>query len=204
MSNHLHGLSNTKLYRKYRSMLDRCYNSNNKSYKDYGARGIKVCDEWLGVNGVVNFFDWSLKNGYEEGLTIERKDVNGDYCPSNCCYVTNAEQQRNKRNNVVFSKEGEEILEADLARKLGMTDSAIIQRVANGKDVFAPKFKRTKEVIRDDGVIYSSIREAGAMNGVHESKISAVCRGIRKRTAGHSFRFLTREEADQALEMQKG
>lgn len=204
MSNHLNGLSNTKIYRKYRSMLDRCFNSNNKSFKDYGERGIKVCSEWLGKKGFLSFYEWSMQNGYEDGLTIERKDVNGNYCPENCCFITNAEQQRNKRNNVVFVKDGEEILEADLAKKLGMTDSAIIHRAKYGKDVFAQKFKRTKEVIRDDGFIYSSIREAAKMNGIHESKVGAVCRGERKRTAGHSFRFLTKEEAEQALADMQG
>jgi plasmid maintenance system antidote protein VapI len=202
MSNHLNGLSNTKLYRKHRSMIERCNNSNHKSYSDYGGRGIRVCGEWQGEKGFLNFYDWSMKNGYKEGLTIERKDVNGDYCPENCCFVTNAEQQRNKRNNVVLIKDGNEILESDLARELGVSETTIRARIVHGKDVFAPKFKRTKEVIRDDGVIYSSIREAAKMNGIHESKVGAVCRGERNKTAGHSFKF--KEEAEAALEKLKG
>ena len=203
MSNHLNGLSKTKIYRKYRSMLDRCYNENNNSYKEYGGRGIKVCSEWQGRKGFLSFYDWAMKNGYKDGLTIQRKDVNGDYCPENCCFVTNEEQQRNKRNNVIFEKDGEKYLETDLARKLGMRESTIRDRVLRGKDVFAPKFERKKKVIRDDGVIYESIREASKANGVHESKVGAVCRGERKRTAGHSFKFL--EEAEKALaEMEKG
>lgn len=198
LSNHLGGLSNTKLYSKYRSMLDRCYNENNNSYKEYGGRGIKVCSEWQGRKGFLSFYDWALKNGYKVGLTIERKDVNGDYCPENCCFVTNEEQQRNKRNNVIFEKDGEKYLETDLAKELGVRESTIRDRVLRGKDVFAPKFERKKKVVRDDGVIYESIREASKANGVHESKVGAVCRGERKRTAGHSFRFLV--EAEKALE----
>ena len=202
LSNHLGGLSNTKLYSKYRSMLDRCYNENNNSYKEYGGRGIKVCSEWQGRKGFLSFYDWALKNGYKVGLTIERKDVNGDYCPENCCFVTNEEQQRNKRNNVIFEKDGEKYLETDLAKELGVRESTIRDRVLRGKDVFAPKFERKKKVVRDDGVIYESIREAAKANGVHESKVGAVCRGERKRTAGHSFRFLA--EAEKALaEMEK-
>lgn len=197
MSNHLNGLSNTKFYRKHRSMLDRCNNTKHKSYNDYGGRGIKVCDEWQGKEGFLNFYKWAVENGYTDGLTIERKDVNSDYCPSNCCFITNDQQQRNKRNNVVLVKDGKEILEADLARELGISETTIRARILAGKDVFAPKIKRNKEVIRDDGVIYSSIREAAKMNGIHESKVGAVCRGERKRTAGHSFKF--REEAEKAL-----
>lgn len=204
MSNHLNGLSNTKLYRKHRSMLDRCNNPKHKSYKDYGGRGIKVCEEWQGKEGFLNFYNWAMQNGYEDGLTIERKDTNGNYCLSNCCFVTNAEQQRNKRNNVVFEKDGKEMLEIDLARELGLSETTIRARVLSGNDVFAQKDTRTKEVVRDDGVVYSSIREAAKQNGVHESRIGAVCRGERKRTAGHSFSFLTKEEAGQKLAELKG
>lgn len=198
MSNHLNGLSNTKLYRKHRAMLERCNNPKHKSYSDYGGRGIKVCNEWQGKEGFLNFYGWATKNGYKEGLTIERKNVNEDYCPDNCCFITNAEQQRNKRNNVILMKGDNKILESDLAKELGVSETTIRDRIIHGRDVFAPKFKRTKEVVRDDGVIYSSIREAAKMNGANESKIGAVCRGKRKRTAGHSFKF--KAEAEKALE----
>lgn len=202
MSNHLNGLSNTKIYRKYRSMLERCNNKNHKSYMDYGGRGIGICEEWLGKQGFLSFYEWAMESGYKDGLTLERKNVDGDYCPENCCFITNEEQQRNKRSNVVFEKDGEEYLETDLAKELGVRESTIRDRVLRGKDVFAPKFERKKKVIRDDGVVYESIREASRANGVHESKVGAACRGERKRTAGHSFRFLA--EAEKALaEMEK-
>lgn len=181
-------------------MLGRCNNSNDKFYKDYGGRGITVCKEWCRKNGFSSFYNWAIENGYEEGLTIERKDVNGNYCPQNCTWISLEEQQRNKRNNVVFEKDGKKYLETDLAKELGVRESTIRDRVLRGKDVFAPKFERKKKVIRDDGVIYESIREASKANGVHESKVGAVCRGERKRTAGHSFRFLTKAEAEKALE----
>lgn len=194
-----HGLSNTKLYRKYRSMLDRCSNERNKSYADYGGRGIAVCDEWKYKDGFLNFYDWAIKSGYEDGLTIERKDVNKGYNPENCCWVSMEQQQRNKRSNVVFMRNGVPILETDLAKELGVTEGTIIARVKRGKDVFAPKYVWKKPVIRDDGVIYSSIREAAKQNGVHETKVGMVCRGERKRTANHSFRFLTQSEAEEKL-----
>lgn len=199
MSNHLNGLSNTKIYRKYRSMLERCKNPNHRSYMEYGGRGIKVCKEWDSELGFLVFYDWAMANGYKDELTLERKDVNGNYCPENCTWIPMGEQQRNKRSNVIFEKDGKKYLETDLAKELGVSESTIRDRLLRGKDVFAPKFERTKMVIRDDGVVYQSIREASRENGVHESKVGAVCRGERKRTAGHSFRFLTKEEAEAKL-----
>lgn len=70
MSNHLKGLSSSKLYRKHHSMLERCYNKKHKSFPDYGGRGITVCDEWK--NSFLVFYDWAMDQGYTEGLTIDR------------------------------------------------------------------------------------------------------------------------------------
>lgn len=87
------------------SMLQRCYNQNNPRYKNYGARGIKVCNEWK--NDKNTFIEWSLNNGWERGLTIDRIDNNSDYCPENCRWITNDEQQNNKSNNVLLTAFGE-------------------------------------------------------------------------------------------------
>lgn len=204
MSNHLKRLSNTKIYRKYRSMLERCNNKNHRSYMDYGGRGIKVCEDWSCDIGFLCFYDWAMKNGYKDELTLERIDVDGDYCPENCKWIPMGEQQRNKRSNVIFEKDGKKYLETDLAKELGVSESTIRDRILRGKDVFAPKFERRKMVIRDDGVIYQSIREAARENNAQESKVGAVCRGVRNKTVGHSFRFLTKEEAEKKLaEMEK-
>lgn len=91
----VHGLTGTRLYRIWQGMLRRCDNPKRKDYKDYGARGIAVCDEWK--NSFQVFHDWALSNGYEEHLTIDRKDVDDNYCPQNCRWATRTEQVHNRR-----------------------------------------------------------------------------------------------------------
>lgn len=93
-----HGLSKTKLYQKYRNMVDRCYKESAEKYSIYGARGIKVCDEWRDKkSGRNNFLTWALNNGYSDGLTLDRIDVNGDYCPENCRWTDSSVQSFNRR-----------------------------------------------------------------------------------------------------------
>ena len=100
-----HGLSKTKLYRVWSSIKDRCYRDGCKGYINYGGRGIVMCDEWK--NNFQAFYDWSISNGYTEGLTIERKDVNGNYCPENCCWIPKSEQPKNRRNSHFITYKGE-------------------------------------------------------------------------------------------------
>lgn len=78
-------------------MKDRCYNKNCKQYNDYGGRGIKVCEEWK--DDFMSFYNWAIDNGFSEELSIDRIDVDGNYCPDNCRWVTMKVQANNKRNN---------------------------------------------------------------------------------------------------------
>ena len=91
----------------FSGMIQRCYNSNNPAYHDYGGRGIKICDEWLDpIKGRRNFVEWAKANGYAHGLTIERIDVNGNYCPDNCSWISLSQQQQNKQNTVWIEVKG--------------------------------------------------------------------------------------------------
>lgn len=86
-----HGQANTPLYRVFRSMHNRCELNTCKGFKWYGAKGIKVCDQWKEFQP---FMDWALSHGYKKGLTIDRIDPNKDYCPENCEWVTRSENSR--------------------------------------------------------------------------------------------------------------
>lgn len=93
-----HKETKTRLYRIWQNIKGRCYCDTDDAYINYGARGIFVCDEWK--NDFLMFKKWAVENGYQENLTIERKDVNGNYCPENCCWIPKGEQANNKRNTI--------------------------------------------------------------------------------------------------------
>ena len=102
-----HNLCGTKLYNAYNNMKKRCYDPKCDHYKWYGEENKGVCDEWLGPDGFKNFADWSLINGFEEGLQIDRIDNSKGYSPDNCRWVPPKENCRNKRNNHLITIDGE-------------------------------------------------------------------------------------------------
>ena len=105
ISSRKHGYRNTRLYREWQSMKGRCYYPSVNGYERYGGRGIIVCSEWK--NNFVAFKDWAELHGYKDSLTIDRIDVNGNYEPSNCRWVTKEIQNKNTRRNINITYKGE-------------------------------------------------------------------------------------------------
>lgn len=102
--NRTHNKSKSKLYRKWVSMKRRCYDITSAGYKNYGGRGIEVCDEWK--ESFESFYDWAMKTRQDDTLTLERVDVNGNYCPENCTWITKAEQSNNRTSCIMITYNG--------------------------------------------------------------------------------------------------
>nr|DAH45209.1 MAG TPA: hypothetical protein [Caudoviricetes sp.] len=132
INNSKHGLSKHKLYRVFNSMKQRCYNTNNSKYKNYGGRGIAICDEWLRDRKA--FFEWAFNNGYKDGLTIDRIDVNGNYEPSNCRWVDSNKQMWNRTDTLYVIYKGEKYCMSYILRELDLLQhmGAIKKRMKNG------------------------------------------------------------------------
>ena len=125
-----HGLSGEKLYELWSSIKRRCNNKNSENYHRYGGRGIKMCSEWL--HNPTEFIKWAKENGYKEGLSIDRKDNNGNYEPSNCKWSTVLEQARNKRNNIHVLFNGEIRAMVFCSKKLGIKYGTLRDRYQRG------------------------------------------------------------------------
>lgn len=155
---------NESLWNIYHGMKKRCLNSNCKRYKDYGGRGITVCDEWL--IGFDQFAEWALRNGYKKGLTIERIDVNGNYCPENCIWITRKEQAFNKRGSVLIEYRGEVKNLMVWCNELGLKYDAIHNRIKSGwspKDAFekplTSEIKSFSQICREHGLKPVTVRD---------------------------------------------
>lgn len=118
-----------KAIKIYQNMRQRCYNPKSARYSCYGGRGIKICDEWLGKNGKKNFVLWAIENGYCPNLSIERIDVNKDYCPTNCKWVELKEQSKNKSNTHLITHNGKTQCLEDWCKELNLKSNTIYYRV---------------------------------------------------------------------------
>ena len=138
--NFKHGESGTKLYKVWNSMKQRILNPKCKNYKNYGGRGITLCNEWLEF---IPFRDWALKNGYKEDLQINRMFNNGNYEPSNCNFVPAKENSRNRRGQKIKNMEIANEIRAlyntgnytqkELAEKYGVFQTTISKIINNKK-----------------------------------------------------------------------
>lgn len=115
-----------RLYSIWKNIRQRCNNSNNKDYTNYGGRGIKLCSEW---NDFKAFFDWSIKNGYENTLTIDRIDNNKNYHPDNCRWVTIKEQNKNRSNVHFIFYNGFKFSLEEFSEIIGMKKCMLLTRL---------------------------------------------------------------------------
>lgn len=137
------------LHSVWASMISRCYHENNPGYPQYGARGIQVCNEW---RDFWNFVKWSDSiGGKPDGYSLDRIDVNGNYCPENCRWADDETQQNNKRTNQYLTYNGETLSLSQWSRKLGVSRWAIQYRFMQGwsaKDILEIPLNHRKDEYR--------------------------------------------------------
>ena len=139
-----HGLSNTPLYKVWQTMKQRCYNPNNRGYRWYGAKGVKLCEDW---RSPTVFYNWAIKNGYQEGLTIDRIDPKGDYAPNNCRWITMSDQQHNKTSNHILTLNNEPHSMTEWSVITGIPRTTITNRIRMGwtiEEALTPKRRKRK------------------------------------------------------------
>lgn len=139
-----HNLAAHPLYFAWFSIKKRCYSPKFTQYANYGGRGISVCQEWF--DSLMSFYNWAIDNGWKKGLTLDRIDVNGDYEPSNCRWITIVEQQKNKRTSVFLTAFGETKIHADWGRdeRCKVSVRTFNKRLKNG---WTPEDALTKTVV---------------------------------------------------------
>jgi hypothetical protein len=128
-----HNMAHTRIYRTWCNMKGRCYRKTAKRYDLYGGRGIKVCDEWK--NSFIAFYKWSIENGYQEDLTIDRIDVNGNYEPNNCRWISNFEQQSNRTDNRFIKYKGKTKTLSEWSRIYNLNLKTLQKRINKGWDL---------------------------------------------------------------------
>ena len=124
-----HGLSQTRIYRIYRGVINRCNNPNVEIFEHYGGRGIKLCQEWSDFEV---FYKWAIEAGYKDNLTLERIDNDGDYKPDNCRWATMKEQGLNTRNSLLIEYKGNTQTLKEWSDQLGMKYLVLYKRLQRG------------------------------------------------------------------------
>ena len=137
-TNKIHGQTPESLYRRWVTIKNKCHNPNNQWYKDYGGKGIKVCDEWC--ESFESFRKWALANGYRESLRLSRKDITSDFTPDNCCFTkpivtiekrSTSKLNRHKAQEIRRLYDEGALSQEQLAQKYGVNASAISRIICN-------------------------------------------------------------------------
>lgn len=141
-NSYVHGLSFHPLRYIWSGMKQRCYNATHYAYNYYGGKGVEVCDEWK--DDLVSFYNWAMSNGYKEGLTIDRIDHNGDYCPDNCRWLSRADNARHAADDTRAErlKSYEEEVESEMQSVWYSVKSS----VANKYALYGEENKRLREI----------------------------------------------------------
>lgn len=127
-----HNMSKSRIFKIWTKIKTRCFNKNIANYKNYGGRGITICKEWK--SDFKKFYNWAIKNGYSDNLSIDRIDVNGNYCPENCRWATSKEQARNTRKNHTITFKGETHCISEWAELIGINYGTLYYRIEQGWD----------------------------------------------------------------------
>lgn len=160
-------INHKRLYSIYNGIKKRCCKESEPRYKDYGARGIRMCDEWLNpINGFDNFVEWSLANNYDDEMTIDRIDVDGNYEPMNCRWIPLTEQALNKRDTLWVTYKGEHIPLMVLCDRLGVNYDTVHNRVYSlnwsierAVETPSQQSESLMSKCRKKGINYSTVRD---------------------------------------------
>lgn len=200
MKRQMHGKHNTRLYRIWGNMKGRCYCKSRREYKNYGGRGITVCPEWL--HDFKAFYDWAMANGYADNLTLDRKEVNGNYEPSNCRWITNREQQNNRQDSYFVSFNGKTQTLAQWSVELNMCYKTLQKRINKWgvEKAFSVPLKSRRMsgaenprshavVCVETNEVFSTITLAMQAKGIATNGITACCNGRAKTCRGYHWRY---------------
>lgn len=189
---------NKSIYWAWKSMKQRCLNPRCAAYKNYGARGITVCEEWMEFEP---FCEWALNNGHKRGLDLDRRDNSGGYSPENCRWVTRQENTNNRRKTIFLEVDGVRKARTDWERQLGLPKG--ILKAWFETHGYEYTVSRIKEILRsgyvpkdyayshgmavthvETGRTYRSIKEAARTVGLSSSWIRSATINGRKTSKG--------------------
>ncbi len=149
-----HGMRYTKIYACWRNIKIRCLNPTSQNFYLYGGRGISICDRW--VDSFENFYE-DMKDGHDDSKSIERIDVDGNYCKENCRWATKPEQAKNKRNTAYLTYKGVTKRAADWAAAIGANPRTVVRRVYLGYSpdecLFGKQYEQIKRLILAESLI---------------------------------------------------